>query len=63
MPAARRYAAYTFIDYDVDPNGLARSLSRAQLRRRAQGVAEELSSLELTDIRPKRLAKGRGVDT
>ena len=34
--------AYTFIDYDVDPAGVAESLTWAQLHRRAQVVAEEL---------------------
>ena len=34
--------AYTFIDYDVDPAGVAQSLTWAQLHRRAQVVAEEL---------------------
>jgi long chain fatty acid CoA FadD26 len=34
--------AYTFIDYEVDPNGFAESLTWAQVHRRAQVVAEEL---------------------
>ena len=34
--------AYTFIDYEVDPNGFAESLTWVQLHRRAQVVAEEL---------------------
>ena len=34
--------AYTFIDYEVDPNGFAGSLTWAQLHRRAQVVAEQL---------------------
>jgi acyl-CoA synthetase (AMP-forming)/AMP-acid ligase II len=28
--------AYTFIDYELDPNGLSQSLTWAQLHRRAQ---------------------------
>ncbi|MFS0896203.1 AMP-binding protein [Mycolicibacterium litorale] len=36
-------AAYTFIDYDVDPNGYAESLTWAQLHNRAQVLAEELT--------------------
>jgi 4-hydroxyphenylalkanoate adenylyltransferase len=35
-------AAYTFIDYDVDPMGFAESLTWSQVRRRAMIVAEEL---------------------
>jgi long-chain fatty acid adenylase/transferase FadD26 len=35
--------AYTFIDYEVDPTGYAESLTWAQVNRRAQVVAEELS--------------------
>ena len=35
--------AYTFIDYEVDPTGYAESLTWAQVHRRAQVVAEELS--------------------
>lgn len=35
-------AAYTFIDYDVDPNGFAESITWAQTQRMAQVVAEEL---------------------
>jgi long chain fatty acid CoA FadD26 len=34
--------AYTFIDHEADPNGFAESLTWAQLRDRAQVVAEEL---------------------
>ena len=34
--------AYTFIDYDVDPNGFAESLTWSQVYRRAVNVAEEL---------------------
>lgn len=34
--------AYTFIDYDVDPNGYAETLTWAQLHNRAQVLAEEL---------------------
>jgi long chain fatty acid CoA FadD26 len=34
--------AYTFIDYDVDPNGFAESLTWSQVYRRALNVAEEL---------------------
>jgi long-chain fatty acid adenylase/transferase FadD26 len=34
--------AYTFIDYDVDPNGFAESLTWSQVYRRAANVAEEL---------------------
>ena len=35
-------AAYTFIDYDVDPNGFAETLTWAQVYQRVQVVAEEL---------------------
>ncbi|MCV7418914.1 AMP-binding protein [Mycolicibacterium litorale] len=35
--------AYTFIDYDVDPNGYTESLTWAQLHNRAQVLAEELT--------------------
>lgn len=35
--------AYTFIDYEVDPAGFAESLTWAQLHRRAQVVAHELT--------------------
>jgi long chain fatty acid CoA FadD26 len=35
-------AAYTFIDYEIDANGFAETLTWAQLHRRAQVVAEEL---------------------
>ena len=45
--------AYTFIDYDVDPAGVAQSLTWAQLHRRAQVVAEErieASPLEKTAL-------------
>ncbi|MCW2689671.1 MAG: acyl-CoA synthetase [Mycobacterium sp.] len=34
--------AYTFIDYQADPNGFAESLTWEQLHRRAQVVADEL---------------------
>ncbi|OBH92087.1 AMP-binding protein [Mycobacterium sp. E2733] len=34
--------AYTFIDYDVDPNGFAESITWAQIQSKAQVVAEEL---------------------
>ena len=34
--------AYTFIDYDVDPNGFAESITWSQVYRRAVNVAEEL---------------------
>jgi long-chain fatty acid adenylase/transferase FadD26 len=34
--------AYTFIDYEVDPNGFAESLTWVQVHRRARVVAEEL---------------------
>jgi len=34
--------AYTFIDYEADPNGFAESLTWAQVHHRAQVVAEEL---------------------
>lgn len=34
--------AYTFIDYDVDPNGFAETLTWAQVYQRVQVVAEEL---------------------
>jgi long chain fatty acid CoA FadD26 len=34
--------AYTFIDYDVDPEGFAETLTWAQLQTAAAGVAEEL---------------------
>src|SRR3984893_6996901 len=35
-------AAYTFIDYEVDPTGIAESLTWSQVHRRAMNVAEEL---------------------
>jgi 4-hydroxyphenylalkanoate adenylyltransferase len=35
-------AAYTFIDYEVDPTGLAETLTWSQVHRRAMNVAEEL---------------------
>ena len=35
-------SAYTFIDYDVDPNGFAESLTWSEVYRRAVNVAEEL---------------------
>ena len=35
--------AFTFIDYDVDPDGFAESLTWAQLYQRAQVIAEELT--------------------
>jgi long chain fatty acid CoA FadD26 len=35
--------AYTFIDYEVDPAGVAESITWSQANRRALGVAEELS--------------------
>lgn len=35
--------AYTFVDYDVDPNGYAETLTWAQLHNRAQVLAEELT--------------------
>lgn len=34
--------AYTFIDYEVDPNGFAEDLTWAQLRTAAESVADEL---------------------
>ena len=34
--------AYTFIDYEVDPTGIAESLTWSQVHRRAMNVAEEL---------------------
>lgn len=37
--------SYTFIDYDVDPNGFAESLTWAQLQNRVQVVAGELRKL------------------
>ena len=37
--------SYTFIDYDVDPNGFAESLTWAQLHNRVQVVAGELRKL------------------
>ncbi len=37
--------AYTFIDYDVDPNGFAEPLTWAQLYNRVQVVANELRTL------------------
>ena len=37
-------AAYTFIDYEVDPTGIAESLTWSQVHRRAMNVAEELKS-------------------
>ncbi|HKV17922.1 MAG TPA: AMP-binding protein [Mycobacterium sp.] len=36
--------AYTFIDYDVDPEGFAESLTWAQLDRAASSIADELST-------------------
>ncbi|OBF54845.1 acyl-CoA synthetase [Mycobacterium sp. 852002-53434_SCH5985345] len=36
-------AAYTFIEYDVDPRGIAETLSWRQVQQRAQVVADELS--------------------
>jgi hypothetical protein len=33
--------AYTFIDYELDPNGLSQSLTWAQLHRRAQDSGNE----------------------
>ncbi len=36
--------AYTFIDYDVDPEGYAQTLTWSQLHRRAQVVAGEFAS-------------------
>jgi long chain fatty acid CoA FadD26 len=35
--------AYTFIDYEVDPAGVAESITWSEANRRALGVAEELS--------------------
>ncbi|MBJ7339967.1 MAG: AMP-binding protein [Mycolicibacterium sp.] len=35
-------AAYTFVDYDVDPEGFAETLTWSQVYRRARVVAEEL---------------------
>src|SRR3954468_23645735 len=35
--------AYTFIDYEVDPAGVAKSITWSEAHRRALGVAEELS--------------------
>jgi long chain fatty acid CoA FadD26 len=35
--------AYTFVDYEVDPNGFAESLTWAQVHSRAQVIAEELT--------------------
>ncbi|MBV9092137.1 MAG: AMP-binding protein, partial [Mycobacteriaceae bacterium] len=34
--------AYTYVDYEADPNGFAESLTWAQVHHRAQIVAEEL---------------------
>src|SRR4029077_18750199 len=34
--------AYTYIDYEVDPNGFAERLTWAQVHHRAQVIAEEL---------------------
>lgn len=36
-------AAYTFLDYDADPNGVTETLSWAQVHQRARAIAEELS--------------------
>ena len=36
--------AYTFVNYDVDPAGISRSLTWSQVHRRAQVVAAELAS-------------------
>jgi long chain fatty acid CoA FadD26 len=38
----RDAAAYTFIDYEVDPNGFAETLTWGQLQQRVEAVAEEL---------------------
>jgi long chain fatty acid CoA FadD26 len=38
----RDIAAYTFIDYEVDPSGFAETLTWGQLHQRAEAVAEEL---------------------
>ena len=35
-------AAYTFIDYEIDPNGFAETLTWAQVHRAAESVADEL---------------------
>jgi long chain fatty acid CoA FadD26 len=35
--------AYTFVDYEADPNGFAETLTWAQVRNRAQIVADELA--------------------
>jgi long-chain fatty acid adenylase/transferase FadD26 len=36
--------AYTFIDYDVDPEGYSQTLTWSELRQRARVVAEEIAS-------------------
>jgi long chain fatty acid CoA FadD26 len=38
----RDSAAYTFVDYEVDPNGFAETLTWGQLHQRVEAVAEEL---------------------
>src|ERR1700737_1912452 len=38
----RDAAAYTFIDYEIDPKGVAETLTWGQVHQRAQAVAEEL---------------------
>ena len=54
-------AAYTFIDYEVDPAGFAESLTWAQIYQRAQVVAEELALYGSTGDRAAILAP-QGLD-
>ncbi|OHU97952.1 AMP-binding protein [Mycobacterium talmoniae] len=53
--------AYTFIDYQIDPNGFSESLTWAQVQRRARVVADELRACGATGDRAAILAP-QGLD-